>query len=584
MQGKSGSSAQKIAVQQVVNLRGSRFPSLKQWKELPRYLSAQEKVITRIALGLFIVSTVTLGTHTLFSTINTVPAIGGSYTEGALGTPQYINPLYATGSDIDADFTRLIYSGLLRNDGANGIVPDLADHYAVSDDQKTYTFTLRPNIFWHDGEKLTSADVIFTIDAIQNPEYHSPLAMSFAGTTVSAPDDSTIVFTLDTPFAPFLAALTVGILPAHLWEDVAPQSAPLAQYNIKPIGSGPFLFSKLVKDGKGSLKSITIARNPQFYRGTVYLNDITMKFYGSLQELGDAVRNKNVEGASVLSAVDAQSLKDDHVIALGAPKLSQFTAVFFNQKQNALFADDAVRKALNLATDRTAVTQKAVGAFGTPIFSPILSDMPGADTNTVVPHPDPVAASTLLESKEWVKSNGAAVRSKKDVSLAFSITTLDVPDLTAAANELATEWKAIGADVTVTAVDQTTLQNDVLKNRHYDVLLTGERYGAYPDLYPFWHSSQITSPGLNLGDFVNRKVDTAIEEARATADATKSIAASQLLATTFTDTIPAIMLYQPSYLYGLSPKLHSTEVTNVTTPSDRFANVEQWYRNTKRTW
>lgn len=584
MQGKSGSSAQKIALQQVVNLRGSRFPSFKQWKELPRYLSSQEKIIVRIASGLFIVSALTLGIRTALSTFATVPAVGGSYTEGALGTPQYINPLYATGSDVDADLTRLIYSGLLRYDGANEIVPDLADHYAMSDDQKTYTFTLRPNILWHDGEALTSADVVFTIDAIQNPDYHSPLAMSFAGTTVSAPDDSTVVFTLDTPFTPFLAALTVGVLPAHLWEDVSPQSAPLAQYNIKPIGSGPFLFSKLVKDGKGSLKSITIARNPQFYRGTVYLNDITMKFYSSLQELGDAVRNKNVEGASVLSATDAQSLKDDHVVTLGTPKLSQFTAAFFNQKQNAVLADDAVRQALSLATDRTVVTQKAVGTFGTAIFSPILSGMPGADTNTIAPNPDAAAANALLESKGWTEVDGATIRSKKGVTLTLSITTLDVPDLTAAANELATEWKAIGADVTVTTVDQTALQSDVLKNHHYDVLLTGERYGAYPDLYPFWHSSQIASPGLNLGDFVNRKVDTAIEEARTSSDVTKSVTASQLLASTFAETIPAIMLYQPSYLYGLSPKLHSTEVSNVTTPSDRFANVEQWYRNTKRTW
>ena len=584
MQGKSGSSAQKTALQQVVNLRGSRFPTFKQWKELPRYLSSQEKTITRIASGLFIVSVLTLGIHTTLSTIATVPATGGSYTEGALGTPQYINPLYATGSDVDADLTRLIYSGLLRYDGTNGIVPDLADHYTMSDDQKTYTFTLRPNIVWHDGEALTSADILFTIDAIQNPDYHSPLAMSFAGTTVSAPDNATVVFTLDTPFTPFLAALTVGILPAHLWEDVSPQSAPLAQYNIKPIGSGPFFFSKLVKDGKGSLKSITIARNPQFYRGTVYLNDITVKFYSSLQELGDAVRNKNVEGASVLSATDAQSLKEDHVITLGTPKLSQFTGAFFNQKQNTILADDAVRQALNLATDRTVVTQKAVGIFGTAISSPILSGMPGADTNTIVQNPDPAAASALLESKGWTESDGATVRSKKGVTLTFSITTLDAPDLTAAANELATEWKAIGADVTVTTVDQTALQSDVLKNRHYDVLLTGERYGAYPDLYPFWHSSQITFPGLNLGDFVNRKVDTAIEEARTGSDVTKSVTASQLLATTFADTIPAIMLYQPSYLYGLSPKLHTTDVSNVTTPSDRFANVEQWYRNTKRTW
>lgn len=544
------------------------MPSWQQWKELPRYLTTQEKRISQIALTLFVLSGATLGIRALLSNEVVVPAIGGSYTEGAIGTPQYINPLYSTGSDVDADLTRLIYSGLMRYDGSTGIVPDLAESYTVSDDQKTYTFLLRKDATWHDGEALTSADVLFTIDAIQNPEYHSPLAVSFTGITVNAPDDTTVIFTLDTPFAPFLAATTIGILPSHLWEDVAPQNAPLAQLNIKPVGSGPFAFSKLVKDNKGALKSITLSRNTHFYRGTVFLDEISMKFYSDVQDLADAVRNKNVEGASVLSAEDARSLSQDNVITLGAPKLSQFTAVFFNQKQSTVLADKDVRQALNLATERTLVTQTATGTHATPIVSPILEGMPGFDASLTIPSADIAAATALL----------------KGTTPTFTLTTLDSPDLIITANELKKEWEAIGAVVTVVPVDQMTLQTDIIKNHNFDALLAGERYGAYPDLYPFWHSSQTTYPGLNISNFVNRKVDEAIEAARTSNDPAKSVTAAQLLATAVNETLPAIMLYQPAYLYGLSPKLHSTSVTTVTTPSDRFANVEQWYRNTKRTW
>lgn len=580
MQGKQSAAAPNNVLRHVVALRGKRFPTLNQWRELPRFLTQQEKRTAKIALALVLLSSITLGAHLWMSQHTAKPTIGGSYTEGALGIPQYINPLYATGSDVESDLTRLVFSGLVRYDGAGNIIPDLAESYTISDDQKTYTFTLRSGITWHDGESFNANDVVFTISAIQNPAYLSPLAMSFAGAAVHSPDERTVIFTLQEPFSPFLAALTVGILPAHIWEEIAPERAPLASFNTKPVGTGPFSFAKFVKDNKGALRSMTFARNESFYRGTVYLNEITVKFYNDLPELTDAVRNKNVEGASVLAARDAISLAHDGIIALHAPNLSQFTGAFFNQKQSAVLADDDVRRALFLATNRTAVAESATGGNATPIVSPLLPGMQGAPTATV-PDANSDGAKTLLEEKGWTYSEGATVRSKNAVPLAFTITTIDSPDLLAAAQELERQWESIGASVDVAIVDEITLQTDTIKNHAYDVLLAGERYGAYPDLYPFWHSSQTVSPGLNLCGFANRKVDTAIEEARASADPAKAAEAGQLLDAAFTEEIPAIMLYQPRYIYGIREKISGADVATVTTPSDRFTNVEEWYRRTR---
>jgi peptide/nickel transport system substrate-binding protein len=579
---RRSTSRQAVAVRQVVHLRGSSFPRWNQWKELPRFLNPKEKQAASIALAVFFISSITLGVRTWLSHETLLPAIGGSYIEGAIGTPQYINPLYATGSDVDSDLARLLYSGLMRTDEHGALAPDLAESYIVSEDQKTYTFTLRNNALWHDGQPVTSTDVLFTIEAIQNPEYHSPLAVSFAGAHVSAPDQATVIVSVDEPFSPLLGALTVGILPQHLWADVIPQNAPLSTWNIKPIGSGPFMFSKLVKDPRGALKSYTLVRNDSFYRGTVYLDEFTMKFYGDIYELTEALRNKNIEGASVLSAQDAQSLADDGVIHLGAPRLSQFTAVFFNEKHSTIIANDDIRAALAQATDRTLVTQAATGNLGIPIMSPVLSGMPGHDAGMAVPPGNLEDAKALLDAASWKMTDGATLRAKDGATLSLSITTLDSPDLLAAATELQKQWSALGASVQILTVNQSTLQNDVIKNHDYDVLLAGERYGIYPELYPFWHSSQTTYPGLNLCNFADRNVDAAIVAARTSTDPQKAIEASQLFSAAFNETIPAIMLYQPAYVYGVSPKLRNTDVVNVTNPSDRFANIEGWYRKTKR--
>ena len=188
----------------------------------------------------------------------------------------------------------------------------------------------------------------------------------------------------------------------------------------------------------------------------------------------------------------------------------------------------------------------------------------------------------MLEAEGWTVAESATLRAKNDATLSFSITTLDSPDLLAAATELQKQWSLLGASVQILTVNQSTLQNDVIKHHDYDVLLAGERYGIYPDLYSFWHSSQTTYPGLNLGGFANRDVDAAIVAARTSTDPQKSVEASQLFVTAFNDAVPAIMLYQPAYVYGVSPKLHNTDVVSVTNPSDRFAEVDSWFRKAKR--
>lgn len=570
-------------MRQVLAVRAKGLPTVSQWRQLPRFLSVKERQIAAFALLIAILTGGTLGTRAFLSGQTVMPAHGGSYIEGAIGTPRYINPLYAPASDIDSDLSRLVYSGLLRQDPQEGLIPDLATSFQVSEDQKTYTFTLRDNAKWHDGSPVTAADVIFTITAIQNPEYHSPLAVSFAGVIAEQIDEHTVQFTLDEPFSPFLATLTVGILPSHLWQDVAPSNAQLHPRNINPVGSGPYKFKKLAKDSMGNLRWMTFEANGDFYRGEPYISELTFKFYGDVTQLAEAVRNKNVEGASVIISGDVNSLAHDGDITLVNPTLPQYTAAFFNQKNSTVLADDSVRSALLLAVDRQTITSAAYGTTATPIVSPILSGMPGY-IETTIPTADTASAAAKLDAAGWTFTEGATVRSKNDQPLAFTITTLTSPELATTAQELERQWEALGASVDVAYVDTTTLQTDILKNRSYDVLITGERYGSYPDPYPFWHSSQTSYPGLNLGGFSVRSADEAIEAARTTTDTTKRAEAFTTLATAIAEEMPAVILYQPAYTFALSSHIKGVEVPSVTVPSDRFADIEQWHIKTKRSW
>jgi len=581
-QGGAAKSPLHLAQRQILSVRGSRaVPSLAQWRELPRYLSTGEKRLFLGASAAIIIALGLLAFRLLTANQVAIPAIGGSYTEGLIGAPQFINPLYSTGSDTDTDLTKLVFSGLMRTDASTGqLVPDLASTFTVSADQKTYTFTLADNAVWHDNQAVTTTDVVFTINAIQNPDYHSPLAVSFSGVSVEAQDDRTVIFTLAEPFAPFLSTLTVGILPEHIWQDIPPGSAPLAHINLTPVGSGPYKFSKLTTDQRGLLRGLSLVRNPAFYRGAPYISELNFKFYADPVVLLDALKNRNVEGAGFIPNDAGNALQ---IAGLQNIKTSllQFTALFLNDTHNANLADANLRQALNLATDRSAIISLANA--GTAISSPILSGMPGFDANIGATTFDLAAATALLDKAGWKTVEGSAIRVKNSVPLALSLTTIDTPGLTAVATKIKEQWAAAGIDLTVTAVGQNNLQNNVLKDRDYDILLTGELYGADQDPYAFWHSSQVAYPGLNLARFSSRKADDAIEAARATTDVAIRAASYTTLATIIADAVPAIFLYQPNFTYFTAAHIQGIHLPTMTVPADRFANINEWYIKTRKT-
>jgi len=112
--------------------------------------------------------------------------------------------MYAT-SNADTTVSRLVFAGLLKYDDKNQLTGELAKDYSVDANGITYTVHLRPNLTWQDGQPLTSADVLYTYQTIQNPDAQSPLQNSWKGVIVSAPDPQTVVFK---------AAQSPGSLPA----------------------------------------------------------------------------------------------------------------------------------------------------------------------------------------------------------------------------------------------------------------------------------------------------------------------------------------------------------------------------------
>ena len=121
--------------------------------------------------------------------------------------------------------------------------PTSPSGWTVDSKGQAWTFTIRPDARWQDGEPVTADDVVFTVDILKSPGYTGPLGASWRGVSVTAVDERTVRFDLDTPIGGFLQAATVGLLPAHLLSEAPIETLADDPFSLQPVGSGPFVLT-----------------------------------------------------------------------------------------------------------------------------------------------------------------------------------------------------------------------------------------------------------------------------------------------------------------------------------------------------
>ena len=298
-----------------------------------------------------------------------VPASGGEITEGVIGAPRFINPLLAI-SDADRDIAALVYSGLLRGSSDGSLIPDLASKYDVSEDGRIYTFTIRDDAYFHNGDKVTADDVIFTILKAQDSALKSPKRANWEGVSVEKINDQEVKFTLKQAYSPFLENTTLGILPKNVWKEAGSEQFSFSEFNVLPIGSGPYKINKVKKNSSGVPSYYELSSFKKFVLGAPYINKIIIRFYPNEEALFNAYKKKEIEGINAIPPDFAISLKNDGVRIESAP-LPRIFGIFWNQNQANIFTDKAVRQALDILVDKDAIIEKVIHGYGVKIEGPI---------------------------------------------------------------------------------------------------------------------------------------------------------------------------------------------------------------------
>lgn len=508
----------------------------------------------------------------------TVPIHGGSFNEGIVGRPGFINPVLAL-SETDKDLAQLVYSGIMRRTPNGELVEDLAESVAVSDDGLSYTVTLREGLTWHDGEPLTAEDVVFTIQKIKDPLLKSPLQASWDGVSIQQLDERTVTFQLNEPYALFPDNLTIGILPKHIWQNFVIEDFNNNVYNTEPIGSGPYAIDSIKRDRAGLVEEYTLHSFSDFALGEPFINKISIKFFNDEESAFQAYKSGRIDSLGGITPVTTSEI--DNKERVYTFPLTRIFAVFLNQNEAQVFTEEEVRKALFYGIDRKKIINEILFGYGAPITGPFPEGASGFEAKT--------STKTKSDAKKILTENGwtlneNGIYENDGVPLQFTLATANIGELKQVAELLQQEWREIGVEVELNFFEIGDLNQEIIRPREYDALLFGEVTGVDPDPFAFWHSSQRLDPGLNIALYANITADKLLEDARSTRDRNERIEKYTEFSEEVQADFPAVFLYSPYYIYLTPNQVKNVNPFPLTTGSDRFINIHEWHIKTDKIW
>lgn len=506
----------------------------------------------------------------------------GSYTEGVAGAPLAINPLLCQLNEADRDLCSLVFSGLARFNDAGEAVPDLASTWLISEDGITYTFKIRPDAVWQDGKPVTADDVLFTASLLQSPEFpgRPDIGAAWQSLDVSKIDDLTVRIALREPFGGFLDYVTIGVLPRHVLTGTLARALGQAQFNLQPIGSGPWRVADVSAAGS-RVSAVSLEPFPGYYGPKPQLGRLTFRYYANTAATLDAFKAGEVDGVARLAVADQARAAADPALTLYTAKMARYAALFLNTRKDSgtvALSDKSVRQALMYALNREQVVRDALAGQGVVADTPFIPDTWAYSESVRKYAYDPERARQLLRSAGYELATDPRSNQpfwlKDGEAIAFTLLHADDPARKAVADAVVSQWRALGIQVATQPVNRN-LERDYLASRQFQVALVEVPMDGDPDQYTLWHSSQ-SIRGQNYTGYDNHDASALLEAARQTTDKGRRAELYRRFQDAFAEDLPALPLYYPTYTFGVSSRIKNAQVGPLNFASDRLRNVGAW--------
>ncbi len=515
------------------------------------------------------------------------PTTGGVYTEAIIGSFGRLNPVLDLFNPADRAATRLLFSGLVRFDDRGLPMGDLAESWGISEDGTVYNFSIRPSAVWHDGEPVSSDDVVFTIEYLRSDELPLPedLRAMWQQVEVRVLDEKTLQFHLPEPFAPFLDYLSFGVLPRHLLVNVSPTELVDSDFNLKPVGSGPYRLDRLISE-QGQIKGVVFSAFEEYYMGRPFIDQVVFRYFPDANSAFTAYQAGEVLGISQVTMdilIEALNIEDLNFYSGRMPEL---TLIYFNLDETELpfFQDVSLRRALLMGLNRQRLVDQNLGGQAIvadgPVFPGTWAYYEGIEHLDY----DPNAALAAIKAAGYtIPAEGGSVREKEGVRFSFEMVYPDNALHAGLVEMIRSDWAKLGVEVNPKPVTYDELVDNYLETRDYQAALVDLNLSRYPDPdpYPFWDQAQATG-GQNYGKWNDRRASEFLELARVSSDLDERAKAYRNFQVRFTTEMPALPLFHPVYTYAVDAQVQGVRMGPLYDPSDRFATLTTWFLIAKR--
>jgi peptide/nickel transport system substrate-binding protein len=483
---------------------------------------------------------------------------------------------YAT--HILEDIQSCVVEGLVTNDEKMNVIPVLAAEIPTvqnggvvlrPDGGMDVTWKLRPGVKWFDAEPHTSADVKFTVDAINKGDWKPESTDGFDRiASVDTPDSLTAVVHYKEVYAPYQLQFFRGTLPRHLLEGRDIDKAN--DYNRSPLGTGPY---RIVEWKTGEY--VLLEKNRQYWRGPAYpkIDRILFRFLPNTTTRINQLRSGEVHMVALVPWDKVRELR-----ALASVRLNQvlgngYEHVTLNERHFPAFTDVRVRQALAHAIDRELLVRTVLDSLVTTVDGPIQPLSWAYEPNVTKYRYDTAAANRLLDDAGW-KRGPDGVRSKDGKALAFTlITQAGFAIRENIAQALQREFRDVGINASVKLIDGTSISS-VWFSGDFDAMLHWWQSGADPEITLFFAGDRTPPAGRNINYFSDDSLTRVLYASDRTVDQAKRAELLKAAQRRVAALVPELPLYNTSKIDAVPAMLRNFKGNP--TNAGPFWNVHEW--------
>lgn len=496
------------------------------------------------------------------------------YREAVVGDVITLNPIYINQNFVDRDLHQLIFEKLLYISPDGGAEPAIAESWQLEEDGKQLRVTVSDKYYWHDGQKVTVDDVLFTmqraIELSGNSRFDT-FGNSLIGVTLSKIDDRTFTISLDSYSSTLLEVLSFYVLPKHLMEELSEDEFFTYGLIVPPVGSGMYR-AESVKPDHIVLK---LNENYPFRKQKPSINRIEYLMLSSVDDIKVRYMNREIDAISAIEMNEYKFLSEFKPNIYSMNLKNRKKLLYFNLNKDITKNLD-IRKAISYSLDRNELLREG-SIDGKAVSSSIVSDSWALNTVDQYYKYDPEQVSKVLSNAGYSKDEGEKYYKDKDSNeFTLELTYHANPKNKQLAEVFVKSMAKSGIKISTQPVEYGRLVNEILATRDFELLLLEVETSIDPDQYNLWHSTKKQYPDLNVSGYEYSRVDILLERARTSQDTDARKADYLQFQKYLSQDAPALVLYEPQFRFAANSYVKGIKTEGYIYPHERYRGISEW--------